>query len=246
MNSLRIDILTLFPGIFQGFLQESILKRIIDRGLVDIGLTNWRDYSTDKHRSVDDTPYGGGPGMVLRPEPIFEAVERIGAAAPREGMRRILLSPQGRTLTQPLLRELSQADRLVLLCGRYEGFDERVRLGLGFEELSIGDFVLNGGEVAAMAVVEGVIRLLPGALGAAESTQEESFSAGRLEYPQFTRPRIFKGMAVPEILLSGDHAKIARWRQKKSLEHTEQKRPDLLRSGTQEDIDRHDQHTGNI
>ena len=242
VSGLKIDVLTLLPGIFHGFLGESILKRALGRGILELSFCDWRAYATDRHGSVDDTPYGGGPGMVLSAEPIFDAVEDIGALEPQDGLRRILLTPQGRQLNQELLAELAQARRLVLLCGRYEGFDERVRTGLGFEELSIGDYVINGGEVAAMVVVEGVLRLLPGALGADESAREESFqvpdggaAAGSLlEYPQYTRPPEYRGMAVPDVLLSGDHGRIARWRRSQAEAKTKERRPDIWRERHEE------------
>ena len=236
MAGLRIDVLTLFPEIFHGFLGASLLRRAVSRGIVTLNFCDWRAYAADPHGSVDDLPYGGGPGMVLSPGPIFAAVEALGAAEPSEGTRRVLLSPQGKLLTQDLLERLARADRLVLLCGRYEGFDERIRLGLGFEEISIGDYVLAGGEIPAMVIIEGVVRLLPGALGASESVEEESFHRGSgpsalgglLEYPQYTRPAVFRGMAVPEVLLSGDHAKIARWRREEAVRRTRERRPDIL------------------
>jgi tRNA (guanine37-N1)-methyltransferase len=229
----RIDVLTLFPGIFQGFLSESIVGKAVSRGILEIEFCDWRSFAMDRHGSVDDVPYGGGPGMVLCPGPIFAAVEALGAGRPQEGLRRILLSPQGTVLTQGALADLSRASRIVLLCGRYEGFDERVRGGLGFEEISIGDYVIMGGEVAAMAIIEGVVRLLPEALGASDATREESFSGDitppglTLEYPQYTRPPVFRGMAVPEVLLSGDHGRIAHWRGEQAIARTRERRPDL-------------------
>lgn len=228
MGGLKIDVLTLFPGIYKGFLGESILKRAIDQGLLAIGLHNWRDFAENRHGTVDDMPYGGGPGMVLCPGPIFRAAASIGADKPEDGMRRIMLTPQGQPLQQALLQELAQAERLVLLCGRYEGFDDRVRTGLGFEEVSIGDYVINGGEVAAMVVIEGVLRLLPGALGDARSACDESFAHGMLEYPHFTRPPEYEGMTVPEVLLSGHHGKIAEWRERQAEKRTQARRKDLL------------------
>ncbi len=227
MGGMRIDVLTLFPGIFQGFLQESILKKAIGRGILEVRFVDWREHAENRHGSVDDAPYGGGAGMVLRPEPVFEAVEAIGAGEARDGLRRIMLSPQGVPLTQALLCELARAERIVLLCGRYEGFDERVRSGLGFEEVSIGDYVINGGEVAAMVVIEGVLRLLPGALGDPRAAAEDSFMCGGLEYPHYTRPPVFRGMAVPEVLLSGDHGKVAQWRAEQAAVRTKDRRSDL-------------------
>lgn len=213
---MRFDVLTLFPEIFQGYLGQSILKLAIDRGLVDIRLWNIRDWAKGKHKSVDDRPFGGGPGMVLMPEPVFAAVEAVQKEATDPGLL-VLLTPAGERLTQPLVRELANHPRLLLLCGRYEGFDERIRLGLRPREVSIGDYICNGGEVPAMVVIDTVIRYIPGVLGDPESVAEESHSdTGVLEYPQYTRPRVFRGMAVPEVLLSGDHEAVARWRRLQS------------------------------
>jgi len=222
----RIDILTIFPQMFQGPLQESIIKRAIERGLVTINVVDIRDYSQDKHRSVDAYPYGGGPGMVMRPEPVFAACEALGPML--EPHRIILLSPAGTLFNQAKARELAALEQLVLICGRYEGVDERVSLYLADEELSIGDYILSGGELAALVVVDAVVRLLPGALGEAASLKEESFSEALLEYPQYTRPREFRGYTVPEVLLSGNHEAIRRWRRKEALRRTRQRRPDLL------------------
>jgi tRNA (guanine37-N1)-methyltransferase len=209
---LRFDLLTLFPGLFDGFLNESILKRAIEKGLVEVNRWDLRDWAEGKHKQVDDRPFGGGPGMVLMAPPTVAAVEAVQAMSERPG-RLIALSPQGRRLDQDRVRELARESRIVLLCGRYEGFDERIFETLEPEQLSIGDYVLSGGEVAAMVVVDAVMRLLPGVLGDAESAVDESFGPdGGLEYPHYTRPREFRGRAVPEILLSGDHAAIARWR----------------------------------
>ncbi len=213
---MRFDVLTLFPEIFQGYLTQSILKLALDRGLVEIHLWNIRDWAEGKHKSVDDRPFGGGPGMVLMPEPVFAAVEAVQEKAAEPGLL-VMLTPAGERLTQGLVRELAGCPRLVLLCGRYEGFDERIRQGLQPREISIGDFVCNGGEVPAMVVIDTVVRYVPGVLGDADSVKEESHSApGRLEYPQYTRPRVFRDMAVPDILLSGNHEAIARWRQEQS------------------------------
>jgi tRNA (guanine37-N1)-methyltransferase len=213
---MRFDILTLFPDLFQGYLSQSLLKLAIDKRLVEINLWNIRDWATGKHRSVDDRPFGGGPGMVLMPGPVFEAVEAIRQKAADPGLL-VLLTPAGEPLTQPVVRELAGHQRLVLLCGRYEGFDDRIRLGLQPREISIGDFICNGGEVPAMVVVDTVVRYVPGVLGDAESLTEESHSdPGRLEYPQYTRPRVFRGMAVPEVLISGNHQEVARWRREQS------------------------------
>jgi tRNA (guanine37-N1)-methyltransferase len=213
---MRFDVLTLFPEIFQGYLTQSLLKLALDNGLVEIHLWNFRDWTKDRHHSVDDRPFGGGPGMVIMPEPVFAAVEDVQQRAAEPGQL-VLLTPAGDRLTQPLVRELSKKKRLLLLCGRYEGFDERIRLGLKPMEISVGDFVCNGGEVPAMVVIDTVVRHVPGVLGDAESLTEESHEEpGRLEYPQYTRPRVFRGMAVPEILLSGNHPAIARWRREQS------------------------------
>ena len=224
---MRIDILTLFPEMFDSPLHHSILHRAQERGIVVVAVTNIRDFTTDKYRKVDDKPYGGGPGMVMMPGPVFDCFEHVEKLAPQRG-RVILLTPQGPRLDQAKARELAQEERLILLAGRYEGFDERIGLGLDAEPISIGDYVLNGGELAAMVIVDSVVRLLPGALGDEDSAQDDSFSDGLLEYPQYTRPEDFRGMKVPGILLSGDHGKIAEWRRRQSLERTANWRPDLL------------------
>jgi tRNA (guanine37-N1)-methyltransferase len=228
---MRIDILTLFPGIFRGFLDESLLRLAREKGLVEVHLWDIRDYTEDKHRKVDDRPYGGGPGMVMMPGPVFAAAEAADSAASPPA-RKILLSPQGRTFCQPLARELARVPRLMLICGRYEGFDERVHEGLGAEELSIGDYVLAGGEVAAMAVIDTVVRLVPGVVGDPDSTALESFEEGLLDYPQYTRPPVFRGMAVPEVLVSGDHERVRQWRAERARERTRLRRPDLVKSVT--------------
>lgn len=220
---MHFDIFTLFPGMFQGSLTESILKRAQEQGLLSIALHNIRDATTDKHHVVDDYPYGGGAGMVMKPDPLFHAVEAVHMGGPI-----ILLSPQGRLFTQQVAKELSQHERLTLICGHYEGIDERVHEHLITDEISIGDFVLTGGELAAMIVMDAVSRLLPGVLGGEESALDESHSSGLLEYPQYTRPPEFRGWRVPDILLSGNHAKIARWRRKESLRRTRERRPDLF------------------
>jgi len=214
---MRFDVLTLFPEIFSGYLTQSLLRLAIQNGLVDIRLWNIRDWAGGKHKSVDDRPFGGGPGMVLMCEPVFAAVEAAQADAETPGQL-IMLTPAGQRLTQPVVRELSQHRRLVLLCGRYEGFDERIRLGLRPREISIGDFVCNGGEVPAMVLIDTVVRYVPGVLGDETSVAEESHSEGpgRLEYPQYTRPRDFRGMSVPDVLLAGDHGAIARWRREQA------------------------------
>jgi len=213
---MRFDVLTLFPDLFQGYFTQSLLKLAIQRGLVEIHLWNLRSWATGKHRQVDDRPFGGGPGMVLMPEPVFAAVEEIRKIGPEPG-EVVMMTPAGRRLNQDTVRELSTLKRLILLCGRYEGFDERIRLGLKPREISIGDFVCNGGEVPAMVVIDTVIRYVPGVLGDPDSLVEESHSEeGRLEYPQYTRPREFRGMEVPEVLLSGNHQAVARWREEQS------------------------------
>jgi len=222
---MRIDILTLFPNMFAGPFDESITKRAIDRHVVTIAIHNLRDYAWDKHRIVDDAPYGGGSGMVLKPEPLFAAVEAItgGAEVPV-----ILLTPQGRLLCQEVVEELARHERMLLICGHYEGVDERVRQHLVSDEISIGDYVLSGGELAAMVVVDTVVRRLPGALGSEASAAEDSHSDGLLEYPQYTRPQVYRGWEVPEVLLSGNHAQIARWRREQSIMRTLRRRPELL------------------
>jgi tRNA (guanine37-N1)-methyltransferase len=213
---MRFDVLTLFPEIFQGYVTQSILKLALDRGLVQLHLWNLREWAKGKHKSVDDRPFGGGPGMVIMPEPVFDAVAAVQPLAADPG-RLILLTPAGERLTQKVVKELAEYKRVILLCGRYEGFDERIRLGLQPREISIGDYVCNGGEVPAMVLVDTVVRYVPGVLGDAESVTEESHSnPGRLEYPQYTRPRVFRGMAVPEVLVSGDHGAVARWRREQS------------------------------
>lgn len=222
----RIDILTLFVEMFDSFLSASIVGRAIQRELVEVHRTNIRDFALDRYGSVDDAPFGGGCGMVLMCQPVFDAVEAVRKQDPRPG-KVVMLTPQGRPLDQKLVRQLADEDRLILLAGHYEGFDERIRTGLADMEVSLGDFVLSGGEVAAMAVVDAVTRLLPGALGKDESSHDESFSMGLLEYPQYTRPREFRGMPTPEVLLGGDHAKIAAWRLEQAKLRTMQRRPDL-------------------
>ena len=209
---------------FAGPLDESIIKRARTAGLLDLRIHNLRDYAHDRHKTVDDRPFGGGPGMLLKPEPIFEAVEALA----RENTRVILLSPAGRQFNQSIARELAGMDDLLLITGHYEGFDERIRQELADDELSIGDYVLTNGALPAMVIIDTVARLLPGVLGDDQSAHEESFSAGLLEYPQYTRPAEFRGMKVPEVLLSGNHAEIARWRAEQSRNVTEQRRPDLL------------------
>ncbi len=230
---MRIDVLTLFPEMFESPLSRSILKRAQEAGIVDIVLTNIRDFATDNYKKVDDKPYGGGPGMVMMPGPVFDCFEYVGKLSPEKG-RVILLTPQGQKFNQTKAAELSAENRLILIAGKYEGFDERIRTGLGAEQISIGDYVLSGGELAAMIIIDAVVRLLAGALGDEDSPKDDSFSTGLLEYPQYTRPEVFRGMKVPDILLSGDHGKIADWRRRQSLERTKKWRPDLLKDNNKE------------
>src|SRR6266850_928620 len=220
---MKIQVLTLFPGMFAGPLDESIVKRAREAGILKLGIHNLRDWTHDRHKTVDDRPFGGGPGMLLKPEPIFEAVEKLAG----EQTRVILLSPAGRSFNQAIARELAQLPDILLVSGHYEGFDERIREHLADDELSIGDYVLTNGSLPAMVVVDAVTRLLPGVLGDDQSSQEESFSEGLLEYPQYTRPAEFRGMKVPEVLLSGNHAEIARWRAEQARVRTQERRPDL-------------------
>jgi tRNA (guanine37-N1)-methyltransferase len=221
----RIDVVTIFPGIFDSPLRESLLGRAIGAGLLDVRVHDLRDNTSDKHRQVDDESYGGGPGMVLKPEPVFAAIESLGSG----DRRTLLLSPAGRRLDQDLARDLAAEPWLVLICGRYEGVDERVVEGLPAEEVSIGDYVVAGGEIPALIVLEAVTRLVPGVIGREESHQQDSFSAqGLLDHPHYTRPAEFRGMRVPETLLSGNHAEIERWRREAALEKTRRNRPDLL------------------
>jgi tRNA (guanine37-N1)-methyltransferase len=224
---MRFDVLTLFPDIFSGYLGQSILRRALDRGLVQVHLWNIRDWATGKHKSVDDRPYGGGAGMVMRCEPVFACVEAVQAAAEPPG-RLIMLTPQGRRLDQRLVEQLSTESRLLLLCGRYEGFDERIRIGLKPTEVSVGDYVAAGGEAPAMLIIDTVSRLVPGVLGDEESSRDESFSDGLIEYPHYTRPSEFRGMRVPDILMKGNHQEIARWRRRAAQLRTQQRRADLL------------------
>lgn len=236
---MRIDVVTTFPEMFSPVLSASILKRAQEAGLISVVVHDLRNWTTDAHRTTDDSPYGGGAGMVMKPEPFFAAVEALRC---REGgdcaEEVILLSPRGELLSQQTARELSSREHLILLCGHYEGVDERVRQHLATRELSIGDYVLTGGELPAMVVIDAVARLLPGALGAEEGAETDSFSEGLLEYPQYTRPAEFRGWAVPEVLLSGHHEQIRRWRRKESLRRTREDRPDLLQGAPLTDEDR--------
>lgn len=224
---MRIDILTLFPGMFRGPFDESIVGRARSAGKLALHLHDIRAYAEGKHKVTDDYPFGGGPGMVMKPQPIFDGLAAVQAEAPEPG-RVILLTPQGRTLTQPVVRELAALPRLILICGHYEGVDERVREEVVEDEISIGDYVVSGGEIAAIVLVDAVAREVPGVVGSEESLVEESHGAGLLEYPHYTRPADFRGMQVPAILLSGHHGEIARWRRRQSLLRTAQRRPDLL------------------
>ena len=232
---MKIHILTLFPDMFAGPFAESIIGRAVNQGLVSIDIYNIRDYAHDKHHVVDDSPYGGGPGMVLKPEPLFEAVEAV-----REGIEIpvVLLTPQGRLFNQGVAEELAGREEIILICGHYEGVDERVRQHLVTDEVSIGDYVLSGGEFAAMVVVDAVVRQLPGALGSEESVGDDSHATGLLEYPQYTRPQSFRGWEVPQILLSGNHAEIERWRRGQSLRRTAERRPDLIERAALSEEDR--------
>jgi tRNA (guanine37-N1)-methyltransferase len=225
---MRIDVVTIFPDVFPGPLAVGILGRALERGLLDLGVWDLRAYTEDRHRTVDDTPYGGGSGMVMKPDPFVRAVDAIRAAHPGSAPLVLLTSPQGRLLSQGWARELARLPHLVVLCGRYEGVDERVVETLGAEEVSIGDYVLTGGELAAMVIIEALGRLLPGAVGDAASVADDSFSEGRLGYPQYTRPAEFRGRTVPEVLLSGHHEEIRRWRKRMALERTLSRRPDLI------------------
>jgi tRNA (guanine37-N1)-methyltransferase len=223
---LQVEIVTLFPDLFDSFLRTSLLGKAIDAGLVAVERTSPRDFAPGRHRSVDDTPYGGGPGMILRPDPLAAAIDD--AETRRGRAHRVFLSPSGRLFTQDLAVELLARRRVMLVCGRYEGYDDRLAVHYADDVLSVGDYVLAGGEIAAALIIEAMARLIPGVLGCSESTVDESFSAGRLEYPQYTRPPEWRGLPVPGTLLSGDHAAIARWRRREALRRTQARRPDLL------------------
>lgn len=229
---MRIDILTLFPGMFAGPLDDSIVRRAREGGFLDLRVHNLRDYARDKHKMVDDRPFGGGPGMLLKPEPLFEAVESID---PDRVGRVILTDPGGRRLDQSIVEELAKLDRMLLVCGSYEGYDERVREGLADDEISLGDFVLTNGALPAMVIVDAVTRLIPGVLGHAQSAVSESFNDELLDFPQYTRPAEFRGMRVPDVLLSGHHAEIENWRREQSLKRTLERRPDLFEKKKSDD-----------
>lgn len=228
---MRFDVLTLFPEMFPGYLSQSLLNKAIQRGLVDVQIHDIREWAKDKHHKVDDRPFGGGPGMVLKVEPVVECVEAVQQFDERKG-KVILTTPQGKRLDQRTVEDLAQVERLILLCGRYEGFDQRVIDILQPDEISIGDYIVNGGEVAAMVVLDALVRMVPGVLGHVESNVDDSFSTGNrmLEFPQYTRPREYRGFEVPEILLTGNHEQIQRWRQQESLKKTTQQRSDLLKN----------------
>ncbi len=237
---LQVDILSLFPSMFAGSLDESIVARAIAAGLVEVHIHDLRQWTHDRHRTADDTPFGGGPGMVMKPEPIFEAVESLA----RPGAEIVLLSPNGQLLTQALLQELAQAPQVILICGHYEGVDNRVAEALATREVSIGDYVLSGGEIPAMVIADGITRLIPGVLGCADSTREEAHSDGLLEYPQYTRPSVFRDLAVPEIVRSGNHQELARWKRRQALLRTRARRPDLLQPEHWAELRRLDEGVG--
>jgi tRNA (guanine37-N1)-methyltransferase len=216
----NVHVLTLFPRLFDAFLDESIVGIACDQGALDVELHDYREFTTDRHNSVDDRPYGGGPGMVIKPEPVFAAVESVLSASGRPDMPKILFTPQGEPLSQPRVEWLAEQPESLMLCGRYEGFDERIHQGFDWIELSLGPFVLSGGEVAAMAAIEGAARLLPGVLGHEDSARQDSFVDGLLDHPHYTRPSSFRGQDVPDVLLSGDHAAIAAWRREQALTRT--------------------------
>ncbi len=224
---MRFDVITIFPRLFDGPLGEGIVRRAIERGLVDVRIHDLRDHATDRHRTVDDVPFGGGPGMVFKPEPMFRAIEAIAADAPTPGAV-ILTTPQGRPFRQADAARLAAMERVVVICGRYEGVDERVRDALVTDEISIGDYVVSGGELPALVIVDAAVRLLPGAVGDEQSVEADSFSRGLLDFPHYTRPAEFRGLKVPEVLLSGHHEQIRRWRMQEALRRTLERRPDLL------------------
>jgi tRNA (guanine37-N1)-methyltransferase len=234
---LRIDVLTLFPEAFSGYLSHSIIGRAAEKQVVDIRLHNIRDFTHDKHSTVDDYPYGGGAGMVMKPDPIFEAVEFVKTENQAADCRIVLLTPQGKLFTQELAGKLIEGNHIILICGHYEGIDERVAQHLATDEISIGDYLLSGGEVAAMVIIDCLVRLLPGAIGSSASLVEESHMEGLLEYPQYTRPPEYRGWKVPDVLLSGNHKEIANWRRAQSLRRTASRRPDLLNKAALTDKD---------
>jgi tRNA (guanine37-N1)-methyltransferase len=233
-----IDVLCLFPEMFVSPLGQATIRRAEGKGLVHVAVHNIRDFTHDKHRTVDDYPYSGGPGMVLKPEPIFEAVEKIVEQSGTDGGPVVLLSPQGRTFTQQIARRMSGCSNLVLICGRYEGVDERVREHLVTDEISIGDYVLSGGELAAMVVIDAVVRLIPGVLGSPVSADSDSHRDGLLEYPQYTRPEVYRGWQVPAVLLSGNHSEIAQWQRRQAVLRTAERRPDLIEKADLSDGER--------
>ncbi len=233
---MQFDIFTLLPEVFPAYLETSILKRAAVRGLIEVRVHNIRDYAHDKHHTTDDTPYGGGGGMVMKPAPVFEAIESI--LTPQPAYPVVMLTPQGRVFNQRVADELSRHEQIALICGRYEGIDERIREHLVTDEISIGDYVLTGGELPALLIVDAVARLLPGVLGDPTGAEDDSHASGLLEYPHYTRPPEFRGWEVPEVLLSGDHARIEKWRREQSLLRTLQRRPDLLEKADLTDIDR--------
>jgi len=228
---MRIDILCLFPEMLLSPLNQSMVKRASERGLVHIAIHNIRDYTHDKHHTVDDYPYGGGPGMMLRPEPVFEAAETIRQQLGISEMPTVLLTPQGRLFSQSVAQELVLHPHLMLICGHYEGLDERVREHLVTDEISVGDYVLSGGELAAVVMVDAIVRLIPGVLGSEDSASSDSHSNGLLEYPQYTRPQVYRGWSIPSVLLSGNHGEIAQWRRRQAILRTAKRRPDLLEKG---------------
>lgn len=234
---MRIDLLTLFPEVFEPFFSSSIIGRARESKRVSIRCTNIRDFARDRHHCVDDRPFGGGPGMVMMCEPVFDALEHVESQTSDIAPTKILLTPQGERLDHSIAVELAEKPWLILLCGHYEGFDERIRTGINAREISIGDYVLSGGETAAMVLIDSIVRLLPGVLGDDESAKNDSFADGLLEYPQYTRPRNFRGMEVPEILLSGDHGRIDAWRKEQAIIRTKNRRPDLLPGGDEDQDD---------
>lgn len=237
-----VHLLTLFPGLFDAFLKESIVGRAVTDGHLTVNLINFRDFAGGKHRVVDDRPFGGGPGMVIKPDPVFAAVEDTLSRMTKPDPKLILLTPEGRRFDQSKANELAERDEMLILCGRYEGFDERIHCGFSWDEISLGDFVLSGGELAAMCVIEAAVRLKPGILGDDESAQRDSFMNGILGPPQYTRPRDFRGMKVPEVLLSGDHEAIEAFRRREAVKRTERARPDLMKTFKQESIKREKSH----